>query len=71
MDTKRTNHGVIIPGGTFEITHEEKRSKRIQQAPIPLFCIFWIIIGTLIVIAAFVCLIAWFTYDWTATIRGY
>lgn len=29
MDTKRTNHGGFMPGGTFEITHEEKRSKRV------------------------------------------
>lgn len=29
MDTKRTNHGGLMPGGTFEITHEEKRSKRV------------------------------------------
>lgn len=71
MDTKRTNHVGLMPGGTFEITHEEKRSKRVSQAPIPVFCIFWIIIGTLIVIAAFILLIVWFSFDWTATIQGY
>jgi len=34
-DSKRPSRLGMYPATALEITHEEKRSKRVQQAPIP------------------------------------